>query len=121
MCRALTKAEKIGIPMTIAVVDDGCNLVAAYRMDGALLGSIDIAINKAFTSSSLHLSTADVGAMAQTGEPLFGIHTTNHCRIVIFGGGLPIKKDGKIIGGLGVSGGTVEEDIIVAEYALEEV
>lgn len=109
------KAEEIGQPMNIAVVDDGGNLMAFVRMDGAWLGSIDIAINKAFTSRAFDISTKDLGALSKPGEQFYGIHASNHGRVMIFAGGVPIKLDGKVIGAIGVSGGLGAQDQAVAE------
>jgi uncharacterized protein GlcG (DUF336 family) len=109
------KAGQMGQPMNIAVMDAGRNLVAFHRMDGAWVASTDIAIDKAFTSAGRGLTTRRIGEMAQPGQPLFGINTTNGGRIVIFAGGVPLTRDGKVIGAIGVSGGTVDEDEEVAE------
>jgi uncharacterized protein GlcG (DUF336 family) len=115
------KAAEIGVPMVIAVVDGGGNLVALHRMDRALLVSIDIARNKAYTAVALKLPTHELAALAQPGQPLFGIHNADGGRVVIFGGGFPLVVDGEIIGGIGVSGGSVEEDMQCAEAALKEL
>ena len=109
------KARQMGQPMNIAVMDAGRNLVAFHRMDGAWVASTDIAIDKAFTSAGRGLTTRKIGEMAQPGQPLFGINTTNGGRIVIFAGGIPLMRDGAVIGAIGVSGGTVDEDEEVAE------
>jgi uncharacterized protein GlcG (DUF336 family) len=109
------KARQMGQPMNIAVMDAGRNLVAFHRMDGAWVASTDIAIDKAFTSAGRGLTTRKIGEMAQPGQPLFGINTTNGGRIVIFAGGVPLMRDGEVIGAIGVSGGTVDEDEEVAE------
>ena len=109
------KARQMGQPINIAVMDAGRNLVAFHRMDGAWVASTDIAIDKAFTSAGRGLTTRKIGEMAQPGQPLFGINTTNGGRIVIFAGGLPLMRDGEVIGAIGVSGGTVDEDEEVAE------
>ncbi len=109
------KAEQMGQPMNIAVMDAGRNLVAFHRMDGAWVASTDIAIDKAFTSAGRGLTTRKIGEMAQPGQPLFGINTTNGGRIVIFAGGIPLMRDGEVVGAIGVSGGTVDEDHEVAE------
>ena len=109
------KARQMGQPMNIAVMDAGRNLVAFHRMDGAWVASTDIAIDKAFTSAGRGLTTRKLGEMAQPGQPLFGINTTNSGRIVIFAGGIPLMRDGEVIGAIGVSGGTVDEDHEVAE------
>jgi uncharacterized protein GlcG (DUF336 family) len=109
------KAQQMGQPMNIAVMDAGRNLVAFHRMDGAWVASIDIAIDKAFTSAGRGLTTREIGEMAQPGQPLFGINTTNGGRIVIFAGGIPLMRDGELLGAIGVSGGTPDEDHEVAE------
>jgi uncharacterized protein GlcG (DUF336 family) len=109
------KAGQMGQPMNVAVMDAGRNLVAFHRMDGAWVASTDIAIDKAFTSAGRGLTTRKIGEMAQPGQPLFGINTTNGGRIVIFAGGIPLTRDGEVIGAIGVSGGTVDEDEEVAE------
>ena len=109
------KARQMGQPMNIAVMDAGRNLVAFQRMDGAWVASTDIAIDKAFTSAGRGLTTRKIGEMAQPGQPLFGINTTNGGRIVIFAGGITLMRDGEVIGAVGVSGGTVDEDEEVAE------
>lgn len=111
------KARDIGQPMNIAVVDAGGNLTAFEHMDGAWLGSVDIAINKAFTSRMFDLPTKSIGKKAQPGEPFYGIHVSNHGRVMIFDGGLPLKHDGQVIGAVGVSGGDNKQDQAVAEAA----
>jgi uncharacterized protein GlcG (DUF336 family) len=109
------KAKVIGQPMNVAVVDAGTNFKAFDRMEGAWLGSIDTAINKAFTAASFKLSTQEFAEMAQPRQPLFGIHTTNDGRVVVFAGGIPLKRDGEVVGAVGVSGGTVDQDQQIAE------
>ena len=109
------KAADIGQPMNVAVVDAGGNLVSHVRMDGAWLGSIDISIDKAYTARAFDMATSDLAPMAQSGEPLFGINTTNGGRVVIFAGGIPLTENGEIAGAVGVSGGTVDQDQEVAE------
>lgn len=113
------KAAEVGVPMVIAVADAGGNLVALHRMDGALLASLDIAANKAYSALSLRLPTHEVGKLAQPGQPLYGIDRTNGGRMVIFGGGLPLFSGNEVAGGIGVSGGTVEQDLLVAEAAVK--
>src|SRR5258708_7128464 len=108
------KAAEIRQPMNIAVVDEGGNLVSHVRMDGAWIGSIDIAINKAFTSRAFDISTKDLAQHSQSGGQFFGIHVSNHGRVMVFAGGIPLKRDGKIVGAEGVSGGSVEHDHAVA-------
>ena len=109
------KALKIKQPMNIAVVDEGGNLVAHVRMDGAWIGSIDISINKAFTSRAFDIATKDLAEHSQSGGQFFGIHVSNRGRIMIFAGGIPLRQDGKVIGAIGVSGGSGEQDHAVAE------
>src|SRR5438270_11891586 len=109
------KAQEIGQPMNIAVVDEGGNLKAHVRMDNAWIGSIDISINKAFTSRAFDIETKDLAKHSQSGGQFFGIHVSNHGRIMMFAGGIPLKKDGKVVGGIGVSGGSGEQDQAVAE------
>lgn len=111
------KAKEIGQPMNIAVVDAGTNLKAFTRMDGAWLGSIDIAINKAFTAKAFDLSTKDLGENSQPGQQFYGIQESNHGRVMIFAGGVPLVVDGKIVGAVGVSGGSGVQDQTVAEAA----
>jgi uncharacterized protein GlcG (DUF336 family) len=112
---AEAKAKEINQPMNIAVVDAGTNLKAFIRMDGAWLGSIDIAINKAFTAKAFDISTRELGQNSQPGDQFFGIHVSNHDRVMIFAGGIPLKVDGTIVGAVGVSGGSGEQDQAVAE------
>ena len=116
---ARTKAEEIKVPMNIAVVDTGNNLTAFARMDGAWLGSIDIAISKAKTARYFDMTSADLGAASQAGQPLFGINTSNDGTIIVFGGGIPLVRGGIIVGAVGVSGGAVPQDIEVAEAGAE--
>src|ERR1700682_1389217 len=107
--RVISAAEKqrpeIGQPMNIAVVDGGGNLVSHVRMDGAWLGSIDISINKAFTARAFDISPAELAQNSQPGQQFFGIHVSNHERVMIFAGGVPLRRDGSIIGAIGGSGG----------------
>lgn len=109
------KATDIGQPMNIAVVDDGGNLVSHVRMDGAWIGSIDISIDKAFTSRAFDISTKDLATHSQSGGQFFGIHASNHGRVMIFAGGIPLRRAGKVVGAIGVSGGTGDQDHAVAE------
>ncbi|HZG53093.1 MAG TPA: heme-binding protein [Pyrinomonadaceae bacterium] len=112
---ARRKAEQIGVAMNIAVVDAGNNLTAFARMDGAWLGSIDIAQGKAYTARAFDMETKTLGQASQPGAPLFGIHASNDGRIIIFAGGIPLTEGGAVVGAIGVSGGTVEQDQEVAE------
>jgi uncharacterized protein GlcG (DUF336 family) len=115
---AEAKAEGLGIPYNIAVVDAGGRLVAFVRQDGALIGSIELAIDKAATARIFDKSTSELASLAQSGRPLFGIQETNDGKVVIFGGGIPVWYGDHIVGAVGASAGTVEQDIIVAEAAV---
>ncbi|MGX9134375.1 GlcG/HbpS family heme-binding protein [Rummeliibacillus sp. JY-2-4R] len=113
------EANKIKVPMVISIVDEGGNFIICHRMDNALLVSVDIAQNKAWTSVAMKMPTADLAQAAGAGKELYGINTTNNGRVVVFGGGIPLRKDGQIIGAVGVSGGSVEQDIRVAQSAVQ--
>lgn len=112
------KAAEIGLAYNIAVVDSGGHLLAFVRQDGALLGSIDLAIGKAVTARLFDKPTSQLAELAQPRAPLFGIQQSNHGEVVIFGGGLLARLDGEVVGAVGTSAGTVEQDIAVAEAAL---
>lgn len=109
------KAEEIGQPMNIAVADAGGNLISHIRMDGAWLGSIDISIKKAYTSRAFDIATKDLAAHSQSGGQFFGINASNDGKVMIFAGGVPLKRGGNIVGAVGVSGGSGEQDHAVAE------
>ena len=111
---AEAKAADIEQPMNIAVVDTGGNLVAHVRMDRAWLGSIDISINKAYTARAFDIATKDLAEHSQSGGQFFGIHASNQGRIMIFAGGVPLMRDGQVVGAIGVSGGSGEQDHAVA-------
>ena len=120
LCRAVQQyAATQGVKVVTAVCDAGGNPVAMLRADDAFIASVDIAMNKAFTSVSLKMTTEALGKLAQPGESLYGIQFTNNNRIVIFGGGVPLTEDGVIVGGFGVSGGTAAEDTAFGNYAKE--
>lgn len=110
---AIKKAEEIGTTMDIAVVDVGGNLKAFARMDGAWLGSIDIAQKKARTARWFDMNTGDIGQLSQPGGPLYNIEHSNG-GLITFPGGVPIKDGDIVIGAIGVSGSTVENDHTVA-------
>lgn len=109
------RATEIGQPMNIAVVDSGGNLIAHERMDGAWIGSIDISIKKAFTSRAFDIATKDLAKESQPGGQFYGIHVSNDGRVMIFAGGIPLKRDDQVVGAIGVSGGSGEQDQSVAE------
>ena len=113
------KAEEIGQPMNIAVADVGGNLVAHVRMDGAWLGSVDISIKKAWTSRAFDIATKDLAKHSQSGGQFSGINASNNGKVMIFAGGIPLKQGGKVVGAIGVSGGSGEQDHQVAEAGVE--
>ena len=109
------KAEELGQPMNVAVVDEGGNLIIFERMTNAWLGSIDISQKKAWTSRAFDISTKDLGDNSQPTQQFFGINASNDGKVMIFAGGIPLKQDGKVVGAIGVSGGSGEQDHAVAE------
>src|SRR5678816_2784025 len=109
------KAAEIKQPMNIAVADEGGNLIAHVRMDGAWIGSIDISIKKAYTSRAFDIATKDLAEHSQSGGQFFGIHASNNGRIMMFAGGIPLKRGGKVVGAIGVSGGSGDQDHAVAQ------
>jgi len=113
------KAEQIGMPMNIAVVDAGGNLVAFERMERAWIGSIDIAIKKAWTSRAFDIETKALAELSQSGDQFFGIHASNNGKVMIFAGGVPLKRGNEVVGAVGVSGGMGKQDQAVAEAAAE--
>jgi len=119
LAAAECKAREIGVSMDIAIVDDGGNLLTFERMDGAKITSIDIAINKAFTAAGSKRGTHEYAELASPGKPAFGIYTSNQGRFMIFGGGLPIVIKGEVVGGIGCSSGTAEQDRLVAQAGID--
>jgi uncharacterized protein GlcG (DUF336 family) len=109
------KAQEVGQPMNIAVVDGGGNLVAHARMDKAWIGSVDISIKKAWTSRAFDIATKDLAEHSQSGGQFFGIHASNNGRVMIFAGGIPLKRGDEVMGAIGVSGGSGQQDHAVAE------
>ena len=119
LAAAKKKAADLGTRMDIAVLDAGGNLKAFVRMDGAWLGSIDISIRKARTARWFDMNTGEIGKLSQPGGPLFGIEHSNG-GLITFPGGVPLKdSEGNVLGGVGVSGSTVENDHAVAVAAAE--
>lgn len=114
--RVEAEAARRGMAVVAAVSDAAGRPVAVHCMDGAYIGSYDVALNKTYTAIAFKMSTAALGKLAQPGESLYGVQFTNGGKIVIFGGGEPLYKDGSIIGALGVSGGTAQEDTDLAAY-----
>ena len=118
---AKNKSVEMNVKMNIAIVDSGANLVAFAKMDGAWLGSTDIAMKKAKTARYFNMPTGEIGKLAQPGESLFNIEHSNG-GLISFPGGIPIKnEDGHIIGAIGVSGSSVEDDHAVAEAGLKAI
>lgn len=114
------KAAEIDVPMCIAVMDDGANLVGFHRMDDALLASVSISQDKAYSSVTLKMDTKTIHDVSQPGESLYGLGNTNDGRIITFGGGFPLEDgDGNVVGAVGVSGGSAEEDMEVAQAGVE--
>ena len=111
------RADEIGQPMNIAVVDAGGVLVAHVRMDGAWRGSVDIAIDKAWTARAFDVETNALAKLAQPGADFYGIHVSNGGRVMIFAGGIPLKRGDEVVGAVGVSGGSGKQDHEVAEAA----
>jgi uncharacterized protein GlcG (DUF336 family) len=112
---AESKAQEIGQPMNIAVVDAGGNLVAHVRMDKAWIGSVDISIKKAWTARAFDISTKELAELSQSGDQFFGIHASNNGKVMIFAGGVPLKRGSEVVGAVGVSGGLGKQDQAVAE------
>src|ERR1700681_3768874 len=104
------KAAEIVQPMKISVADEGGNIVSHVRMDGAWIGSIDISMKKAYTSRAFDIATKDLAGHSQSGGQFFGIHASNNGKIMIFAGGIPLKRNGKVVGSIGVSGGSGDQD-----------
>jgi uncharacterized protein GlcG (DUF336 family) len=118
LAAAEAKAESFRIAYSIAVVDAGGHLLAFARQDGALIRAIDLAIDKATTARIFDKKTSDLGRASQPGAPLYGIQETNAGKVVIFGGGIPVTLNGNVVGAVGASAGTVEQDVAVVEAAI---
>ena len=115
---AVKHAKKMGNRCSIAVVDDCGWLIALYKMDGALLPTVDIARDKAWTAAAFKTASSDISRFGDASKPNFGLNATNwNDRLTIIAGGLPIKDGNKIIGAIGVGGGTPEEDVAVCQAA----
>ena len=114
--KVVQKAQEMGVNAVVAVADENARPVAVHCMDDAFIASFDIALNKTFTSVGLKMSTAQLAGLAQPGAPLYGIARTNDGKIVIFGGGEPLFVGDRLIGALGVSGGSAQQDTDLAAY-----
>lgn len=119
--RVEAKAAEMGVNAVIAVSDKAGRPVAVHCMDGAYIGSYDVALNKTYTSVAFQMSTAKLAKLAAPGGSLYGIQNTNEGKIVIFGGGEPLMAGGKMIGAIGVSGGTAEQDTYLGAYGKDIV
>lgn len=115
--KAESKAKEINVPVVIALVDEGGNLIAQHKMDDALLISVSLSLNKAYTSVATKMSTENLSELILPGKPLYTLENIKN--ITAVGGGIPIIISGSIVGAIGVSGGSVEEDILIAKTALE--
>lgn len=120
MKRVEKKAKEMEMKVVTAVADAHANPVAIRCMDGAYIGSFDVALNKTYTAIAFQMSTQELGELSKTNAPLYGIQHTNQGRIVIFGGGVPLRMGEQIIGAFGVSGGSAEQDTFLADYAKEQ-
>ena len=115
---ARSRASTIGVPMCIAVTDAAGNLVAFERMDGGKVTSITIAIDKAYTAAAAKKATHEYGTASQPGAPAYGINSAIGGRLMVVGGGLPVVESGEVVGGVGVSSGTPDQDRDVAQAAI---
>lgn len=113
------KAAEIGVKAVVAISNEGARPVLVHSMDDSYIASYDIALNKAYTVVALKMSTSKLKTLSQPNQDLYGIQFTNQGQIVIFGGGEPLLAEGKVIGGLGVSGGSEDEDTFLAAYGKE--
>lgn len=118
---AIQKANEIGSPSSIAIVDEGRELLAFFRQPEALLASTEISIAKAYTARSMNMNTADIGPLTQPGQPLFGLETSHQRPLITFGGGQPLRIGGEVVGGVGVAGGTPDQDDEIAAAAVSSL
>lgn len=117
---AIARAKQLNVPIVFAAVDQGGNLITLQRMEDSLLGSLDLAQGKAYTALAFKSPTAELNSRVQPGGDIYGLSTGNQSKIVTFGGGLPIFIDQRVVGGIGISGGSVEEDIDIVTYAYQQ-
>jgi uncharacterized protein GlcG (DUF336 family) len=116
--RSLAAAKGMNVSCSVAIIDATGHLLSFAREDAAILGSVELSINKAYTAQAFNRRTDELATLAQPGAELFGIQHSHFGRVVIFGGGIPVRIQGQVIGAIGVSGGTVAEDIAIAEAGL---
>jgi len=117
MAAALAKATELGVPSSVAIVDAGRELMAFIRQDGALLASIEISQNKAYTARSMNMATGDIGPLTQPGHPLFGLETSHGRPLITFAGGRVLMVGDEVVGAVGVAGGMVDQDDAAAQAA----
>lgn len=117
LAAACQRAQALGVQVSVAVVDDGGNLKAFIRMDGAEIAGPSLAVDKAYTAVANRIETAELARQAAPGGPLFGLPANGGGRFVIFGGGVPVVVDGTVVGGIGVSGAAVDQDVECAAAA----
>lgn len=113
------KANEIGVPMVISVVDRGANDVLLERMDGAMIAAVSIARDKAYTAAATTFATKDLGGISQPGGVAYGVARADGGRIMIFAGGIPLQEEGATVGAIGVSGGLANQDQEVAEAGVK--
>jgi uncharacterized protein GlcG (DUF336 family) len=118
--RVEAEATKAKVPVAVCIVDVHGNLVLQHRMNGAPLFSLEISERKAYTSALVRMRTADLLALVQPGQPLYVLPTVAGGRFCPMGGGIPLTEDGEVFAGVGVSGGTAEQDVAIVEAALQE-
>ena len=118
--RVEAQATKAKVPVAVCIVDIHGNLVLQHRMNGAPLFSLEISERKAYTSALVRMRTADLLALVQPGQPLYVLPTVAGGRFCPMGGGIPLTEDGEVFAGVGVSGGTAEQDVAIVEAALQE-
>ena len=118
--RAEARSGELGVPVVIAAADAGGNLMLLHRVEGALLASTEVAINKAWSAVAFQAPTATLGPLATEDGPFPGLADTNSGRVVLFGGGVPVHVDGELAGAIGISGGTAEQDVDIATCALQD-
>jgi len=121
LAAGLKKAGEISSPSSIAIVDAGRNLLGYIRMEGALLASIEISQGKAYTSASMNMKTGDIMELVQPGGPLYGMENSHRQPLIVFAGGVPIMKDGQVIGAVGVAGGMPPDDEAIAQAAADAI
>jgi uncharacterized protein GlcG (DUF336 family) len=118
--RVEAEAAKAKVPVAVCIVDVHGNLVLQHRMNGAPLFALEISERKAYTSALVRMRTADLLALVQPGQPLYVLPTVAGGRFCPMGGGIPLTEDGEVFAGVGVSGGTAEQDVAIVEAALQE-